>query len=57
MQEQVKQSGSKYLPSIQELKDRLTETEPTSFARFRRTFFMCDLYSEHHDRFLVPYAP
>jgi len=44
-------------PTIEELKGRLVDHEPTAFERFRHAFFMCDLYPEHSSRFPITYAP
>ncbi|MEQ8692146.1 MAG: hypothetical protein RIC89_15080 [Pseudomonadales bacterium] len=41
--------------SIEECIERLLANEPMDFERFRTTFFMCDLYPDHNDRFPVEY--
>lgn len=35
--------------------NRLLSHEPAAFERYRRTFFMCDLFPEHIERFRVTY--
>jgi hypothetical protein len=57
MQARADQLAIKPLPTIEELKGRLVNHEPTAFERFRRAFFMCDLYPEHSNRFPLQYVP
>ncbi len=57
MHERAAQLAIKPLPSIDQLKKRLVDHEPTAFERFRRSFFMCDLYPEHSSRFPLQYVP
>lgn len=54
MQERARVLGL-HVPSVDELKKVLAQSEPQSFERFHRVFFMQDIYSEHRHRFNVPY--
>ena len=44
MRDRLRESGVSALPSTDELKSRLISHEPIAFERYRRTFFMCDLF-------------
>jgi hypothetical protein len=56
MKEQLRQSGFKPLPSIDELKSQLINQEPIVFKRYRQNFFMCDLFPSHSSRFPIEYV-
>ncbi|MDD5412089.1 MAG: hypothetical protein PHF31_11865 [Methylobacter sp.] len=55
MKDRLQESGVSALPSTDELKSRLISHEPIAFERYRHTFFMCDLFPEHSNRFPVEY--
>lgn len=57
MHERAAELAIKPVPSIEQLERRLIEHEPIAFERFRRSFFMCDLYPEHGSRFSMQYFP
>ena len=56
MKEHLQQAGVSPLPTAYELKSRLIKHEPVAFERYRHTFFMCDLFPEHSNRFRVEYV-
>lgn len=56
MKDRLRQSGVSPLPSTDELKCRLISHEPIAFESYRQTFFMCDLFPEHSQRFPVEYS-
>lgn len=57
MRERLRQSGVSPLPSTDELKTGLISREPIAFERYRQTFFMCDMFPEHSNRFPIEYVP
>lgn len=44
-------------PTVQEIAEIFRVRNPEFFSRFRRRFFMCDLFPEHEQRFNVRYEP
>lgn len=56
MRERLQQAAASPLPTTDELKSRLISHEPIAFERYRQTFFMCDLFPEHSNRFPVEYV-
>jgi len=56
MREQLELASVLPLRTTDELKSGLLAHEPKSFERFRKTFFMCDLFPEHSTRFTVEYT-
>jgi hypothetical protein len=56
MRERLLQAAASPLPTTDELKSRLIGHEPIAFERYRQTFFMCDLFPEHSNRFPVEYV-
>lgn len=55
MMERLRESGVSPLPSMDELIRRFIGHEPLAFERYRQTFFMCDLFPEHSNRFPIKY--
>ncbi len=55
MMERLQESGVSPLPSMDELMKRFIGHEPVAFERYRQTFFMCDLFPEHSNRFPIKY--
>lgn len=53
MMDHLRESGTSPLPSMDELLSRFIAYEPIAFARYRQTFFMCDIYPEHSYRFPI----
>ena len=56
MRERLQQAAASPLPTTDELKSRFISYEPIAFERYRQTFFMCDLFPEHSNRFPVEYV-
>ncbi len=56
MRGRLEQLSDKAPPTTDEIKIHLANHEPKAFARFRGTFFMCDLVPEHSSRFPVEYV-
>lgn len=56
MMERLRESGISPLPSMNELISRFIGHEPIAFERYRQTFFMCDLFPEHSNRFPIEYV-
>ncbi len=56
MRQQLEQQSYEPLPTVEELKTRLLDHEPTAFERFRATYFMYELFPEHSSRFPVKYV-
>jgi hypothetical protein len=56
MRQRLQQAAVSPLPTTGELKTRLISHEPIAFERYRQTFFMCDLFPEHSNRFPVEYV-
>ncbi|HEY0845604.1 MAG TPA: hypothetical protein VGE12_09555 [Noviherbaspirillum sp.] len=56
MIEHLRESGVSPLPSMDVLMKRFTSHEPVAFDRYRQTFFMCDLFPEHSNRFPIKYV-
>ncbi|TAK92403.1 MAG: hypothetical protein EPO06_00905 [Burkholderiaceae bacterium] len=56
MMERLRESGVSPLPSMDELMKRFISHEPIAFERYRQTFFMCDLFPEHSNRFPIEYV-
>lgn len=42
-------------PSLEQIAGLFRERNPEFFRDLRRTFFMCDLFEEHEERFQVVY--
>lgn len=55
MMERLSESGVSALPSMDQLLSRFIAHEPIAFARYRQTFFMCDIFPEHSNRFPIEY--
>lgn len=47
--------GANVVPSSAELADLLLRTEPESYEKYFREFFMIDLYPENAERFPIPF--
>lgn len=54
--DRLREAGGSTLPSMDELLSRLVDHEPIAFAGYRETFFMCDIFPEHSNRFPVEYV-
>lgn len=56
MMDRLRESGDSPLPSMDELLRRFIAHEPIAFERYRQTFFMCDIFPEHSNRFPIEYV-
>ena len=45
------------MPTIEEFAEMLRDRNPEFFDRFRRLFFLCDLFPGNEQRFNVRYTP
>lgn len=57
MRQLAKQMSIEPIPSEEDMKGWLVSQEPAAFERFRKIFFMCDLFPDHFERFPVKYVP
>lgn len=55
MMDRLSESGVSPLPSMDQLLSRFIAHEPIAFARYRQTFFMCDIFPDHSNRFPIEY--
>jgi hypothetical protein len=51
MLERLKKIRTAPYPTVDELKTKLTDIEPVVYKRYVTTYFMQDLFAEHHQRF------